>query len=220
MIRRRQRSSFDGIIFNGCPRSPWVTLLLSWVGRRTLDVTLWHSSYSRHLPFRLVWDNLHTVKAHTWMWSTQMRHIAFGAIEEISTPKKADRSRIKVVIDHNRLSFKHCINIDMSFHHLWGKTVALVGWFHSICSVDDVSWIITSVVNDWTISFHFRFIDILWIPFHDYMNVSGMFLYHQRISNVGRLYTNDGYVIGKTIYGVFFAAYRGRTYPKQSSHQV
>ena len=50
MIRWRERSSFDMIIFNRWPRSPWVILFASRTRRRTFEMsTLWHSNISRHL---------------------------------------------------------------------------------------------------------------------------------------------------------------------------
>ena len=89
---------------------------------------------------------LHTATAGSWMWSTQIRQTALGQLGKSALPrKKADRHRTKVMIDHKSLSeglkrsLKYCqrpyIDIDIAFHQLWGKTVTLVGWFHSIGSI-------------------------------------------------------------------------------------
>ena len=41
---------------------------------------------------KLVWNgNLDTATAHSWMWSTQMQHIAFVVFGEISSPEKEGR---------------------------------------------------------------------------------------------------------------------------------
>ena len=88
-------------------------------------------------------SNLHTTTAHSWMWSTQKRHTAFGAIGEISTPEKEGWPGLeKVITDHKPLpegrqkSSKHCQGPYNDFYiylrRLWGKTVELVGWFHTI----------------------------------------------------------------------------------------
>ena len=137
MIRRRAWSSFDIIVFNRCPCSPWVRLLNIALG--FLGGTVWHSSFYLHLHLRkiwepnifsiitgrilvgmiatLVWDsNFHTLTAHSWMWSTQMCHTALGEIRHISATKKEgwpglDKSdgRPKKKLSKGReRSFKYC----------------------------------------------------------------------------------------------------------------
>ena len=44
-----------------------------------------------------VWDgNLQTTMTHSSMWSTQMRHTAFGAFGEIFTPEKEGWSGLDI----------------------------------------------------------------------------------------------------------------------------
>ena len=49
MIRIRARSSLDVIVFNRCPRSPCVRLMLPRTRCKTVDCTPWHPSETRHL---------------------------------------------------------------------------------------------------------------------------------------------------------------------------
>ena len=46
------KSSFDMIVFNRCPRSPWIRLVLSQTPQDFWDGTLWHSLNSRYIPLR------------------------------------------------------------------------------------------------------------------------------------------------------------------------
>ena len=105
---------FYVIVFNRCPRSPWVRLLLSQTRHRTfemapcdtsliLDISHWKSPRPENRTIfsmitcwilvgviaTLVSDgSLHAATVHGWMWSTQMRHSVFEAIGELSTPAK------------------------------------------------------------------------------------------------------------------------------------
>ena len=74
----------------------------------------------------MVWDgNSNAATAHSWMWWTQMHHIAFGAVG----PKCW--STIKLCQRVTRCFFDYCqvpcIDIDIDVYKLWSKAVALVG---------------------------------------------------------------------------------------------
>ena len=91
---------------------------------------------------KLVWDrNLHTVTAYSWMWSTQTGHTAFGTIGKTSPPDKkltgTEQKWLSTIKLCQRVARGHLcrgspFEIDTDFHQRWGKTVALVGWFHSV----------------------------------------------------------------------------------------
>ena len=96
--------------------------------------------------------------------------------------KKAARNWTNVMVDHKTLSegcFECCqvlcIGIDKIFTQLWGKTVALIGWFHTIdgqCTSVDLFvliWMNSAWAENWSfwcpvsrnsISFHFVTIHI------------------------------------------------------------
>ena len=123
-----------------------------------LDISLWENPRQENwISFSIItgWlavgmisitfsdSNLHTTTAQSWMWSTQKRYTAFGAIGEISTQEKEGWPGLeKVMADHKPLpegrqkSSKHCqgpySDFDIDLHWSWGKTVELVGWFHTI----------------------------------------------------------------------------------------
>ena len=174
MIRRKARSSLDVDVFNRCPRSSWVRLLVSRTRHRTFEmppcdspVILEFSPWKIPWPENriitsiitgrilvsmlaiLVWGgNLDSVTAYICMRLTQMRHTAFEAIGKSALPWKRPTGTARVLVDHGTLSEGRessyiyspwtSIKIDIDFHQLWDKTVALVGWFHRIggqCSI-------------------------------------------------------------------------------------
>ena len=72
-----------------------------------------------------------------------MRNATIGVIEEISTlEKKVDWDWTKVMTDRKTLSgsremsFIYCqvapVEIDIDFHQLWGETIEIARWLHSI----------------------------------------------------------------------------------------
>ena len=125
-----------------------------------LDISLWESPRPERLTlFSIItgWvvvdmtsvmfsdSNLHTAMAHSWMWSTQMRCTAFGAICEISTLEKECWPGLdghkwwptiklcqRVARSFLNICQGLCIDFDIYFRKLWGKTVELEGWFHTI----------------------------------------------------------------------------------------
>ena len=150
--------SFD---FNRWSRIPWVSLFVSRARQKTfdmvpydtpiiLDISLWESPQSESgimfsmitgpilvgIINNLVWGgNLHTAITHSWIWSTQMRHTAFGTIGEIITPNKKanwDWTELMVVRGSRDvfcilyIYMLHITEIQIDFHQLWGDTVVLV----------------------------------------------------------------------------------------------
>ena len=88
-------------------------------------------------------SNLHTVTAHSLMWWTQIRHTAIGATGEINVSEKEGWLKlVKVMMDHSTLSEGHensskCYqkpyaDINIDFHQLRCKAIALLRWFHTI----------------------------------------------------------------------------------------
>ena len=76
------------------------------------------------------------------MINTNATH-CFGALGEISTSEKEGLpGQEKVMVDDQSFpdGYESCffilselyVDIDIDFHQLWGKTVTLVGWFHTI----------------------------------------------------------------------------------------
>ena len=50
-------------------------------------------------------SNLHATMAHSWMWSTQMRHTACVTIVKSALPREeADQGWTKLMADHTYLS--------------------------------------------------------------------------------------------------------------------
>ena len=114
MIRSRTLSIYDVIVFNQCPCRPWVGLLhVLWRQRyrtsemvpcENLDISLSESHDLRpnntiinrksHIHYNncYLWDGkLQTATVHSWIFSTQMWHTAFGAVGRSALlRKKAD----------------------------------------------------------------------------------------------------------------------------------
>ena len=118
-------SSLDVIFFNRCPHSPWLKLLVSQIRRRTCEMAPFDTPLIPDLSLRgsrrpekqrifsiivggillatLFWDsNLHIVTAHSWIWWSQMQHIAFEAIGIISTLEKQDWPGQETVMVYHR----------------------------------------------------------------------------------------------------------------------
>ena len=73
----------------------------------------------------LDWDDkLHTVATHNWMWSTQMRHITFGVIWEISTPWKEGWPRLGRSDGREvfQILSRAFIYTDVYLNQLWDKS--------------------------------------------------------------------------------------------------
>ena len=59
------------------------------------------------------------------------------------------------------------------------------------------------------------------MPFHDYVSGNGVLVYDTRNTHVGRLHTEDGYIIGKVSNsdGHFWGVFRRQIYTDTTNHQ-